>query len=234
MPLLKEENPKLSENMSTMALLLREDEKLLSELAYSENDALQIDDLRLMPRGKRNRVLCSFLEKAGVREPEMDHISLAESLVFSEKPSAKADFPNGVVLCRNYNQLELLTDNKPLTPIAILCPGETDVPELGLRIRCEEVDSFQTNNPDSFTVSPKGNLVLRHRQSGDMIRLSGGTKSVKKLFIDRKISAHDRMRIPVIADDVGVLGIYGIGASLDRQDGNAICITFENIKPSDN
>jgi tRNA(Ile)-lysidine synthase len=49
-----------------------------------------------------------------------------------------------------------------------------------------------------------------------MIRLQGGTKSLKKLFIDRKIPAAERCRIPVVCDDEGVLGVYGIGANIDR------------------
>ena len=48
------------------------------------------------------------------------------------------------------------------------------------------------------------------------IRLSGGTKTLKKLFIDRKIPAARRDQIPVIRDDLGILGVYSIGAHLDR------------------
>ena len=48
------------------------------------------------------------------------------------------------------------------------------------------------------------------------MRLPGGTKSLKKLFIDRKIPAHLRSRIGVVADDAGVIGVYGIGVNLDR------------------
>ena len=42
------------------------------------------------------------------------------------------------------------------------------------------------------------------------------TKSLKKLFTDKKIPAARRDRIPVIADDEGVVGVVGIGANLDR------------------
>jgi tRNA(Ile)-lysidine synthase len=59
-------------------------------------------------------------------------------------------------------------------------------------------------------------VILRTRQSGDEITLSGGTKSLKKLFIDRKIPASRRNRIPVLADDGGVLWVHGFGANLAR------------------
>ena len=70
--------------------------------------------------------------------------------------------------------------------------------------------------------------MVRSRISGDTIRLSGGTKSLKKLFIDAKIPAAKRLQIPVIADDTGVLGVYSFGANLDRVYGdNKVCITFQ-------
>jgi tRNA(Ile)-lysidine synthase len=60
-------------------------------------------------------------------------------------------------------------------------------------------------------------VILRSRQSGDKIRLAGGSKSLKKLYIDRKIPAAQRDSIPVIADQTGILGVYGIGVHQDRR-----------------
>jgi len=57
---------------------------------------------------------------------------------------------------------------------------------------------------------------VRSRQSGDSIRLSGGSKTLKKLFIDRKIPAARRDQIPIVSDERGILGVYSIGAHLDR------------------
>ena len=70
--------------------------------------------------------------------------------------------------------------------------------------------------PDQFTVVPEGELVVRHREPGDRIRLHGGSKDLKKLFIDRKIPAAERLRIPVISDDKGIVGVYGFGVNRDR------------------
>jgi hypothetical protein len=44
----------------------------------------------------------------------------------------------------------------------------------------------------------------------------GGSKILKKLFIDRKIPAAQRSRIPLVADDEGVLGVWSIGVNQDR------------------
>ena len=52
-------------------------------------------------------------------------------------------------------------------------------------------------------------------------------KKLKELLIDRKIPANMRSQIPVIADEKGVLGVYGIGANLDRVSPSGITIRFE-------
>ena len=82
---------------------------------------------------------------------------------------------------------------------------------------------------------PVGTIEVRSRRSGDEMRLSGGTKSLKKLFIDRKIPASQRASIPVVADDAGVLGVYGIGVNLDRVPAGlpAVRIHVETINTSE-
>jgi tRNA(Ile)-lysidine synthetase-like protein len=98
---------------------------------------------------------------------------------------------------------------------------ETELPEAG----CVDIPGYRievqpaqkiVNTETVFTVIPKGKLVVRCRRSADRICLPGGTKTVKKLFIDRKIPAHQRLQIPVIADDAGIVGIYSIGPDQKR------------------
>lgn len=211
MPLLKAENPRLAESLSAMALRLRQDEEALAQMAAGPLP--DVETLKTVSPAVRNRMLERLLKESGVKEPEARHIALAESLVFSDKPSAKADFPGGVTVGRNYDRLEVLPRET--------CPEPAPLPEKGtlewrgLRITVESAEEI-VNTPSVFTVSAKGAAVLRSRQPGDALRLSGGTKSLKKLFIDRKIPAARRPQIPVIADAEGVLGVYGIGVNLDR------------------
>ena len=88
-------------------------------------------------------------------------------------------------------------------PVALTCPGETVYGDY--RVTCTPADRI-VNSPVTFTVCHVGTLTLRPRESGDTIRLSGGTKSLKKLFIDRKIPAAMRERIPVVCDETGHSG----------------------------
>lgn len=228
MPLLKEENPRMGENLSQMALRLRQDEAYLSQQAGFEV-LPTVDTLKTLHPAVRSRCLADFLMKNGVKEPEDIHIAQTEALLYSEKPSARASFPGGVTIARNYGRLEALAQMPQLEETILPCPGEVIFG--GFRIVCEPAKQI-FNTPEVLTVQPSGEIRLRSRQSGDSIRLSGGTKSLKKLFIDRKIPAAQRDRVPVLCDEKGILGVYSIGAHLDRipEELPAVMIRFYNIE----
>jgi len=232
MPILAQENPKIAENLSQMALRLRLDEEFLCQQSNSTT-LPTVESLKNMPKSIRSRTLERFLKESGVKEPEDSHITLAESLLFSEKPSARASFPGGVTIAREYDRLVCLSQIPELRETLLPCPGEVFLP--GLRVTCAPATEF-ISTPDAFTVSPVGEIRLRPRQSGDTIRLSGGSRSLKKLFIDRKIPAAQRQQIPVVCDDAGILGVYTIGPNRNRtvQAKNAVTIRFENIEKREN
>ena len=213
MPLLKEENPKIAENLSAMALTLRQDEAFLQQQARAQA-TLKVEDLRQMTSALRNRIVENFLKENGVREPEYRHISAVEDLIFSEKPSAQAHLPGGVTVERCYGTLRI-KPQQTMEQIVLNCPGETVLRSLGLKVICC-VGEECINTESIFTVAPVGQVVLRSRRSGDEMRLHGGTKSLKKLFIDRKIPASQRPLVPVLADEEGVLAVYNIGVNQNR------------------
>lgn len=209
MPLLKEENPRLAENLSAMALRLRLDEQALARQAAFEGQP-NVHQLRAMPEAVRSRALEQFLKNSGVKEPEAVHIRQAEALVFSDNPSARANFPGGIIIGRNYGQLE-----KQQTTQAAACNFTVS--------EAREI----VNTTHIFTVNSIGQIYVRSRRSGDAIRLSHGTRSLKKLFIDRKIPAAQRDSIPILCDEAGILAIPGIGVNLDRAAGELPALRIE-------
>jgi len=227
MPLLKRENPQLSENLSAMALRLRQDEEALSRLPDIAN-GLDIHEVKKLHPAQRSRLLGTFLKSAGVKEPDSSNIAQAEALILSDNPSAKGNFPGGVTVCRRYDTLVSIKKEEPLHRIELNCLCALELPQLGVTVRCRWAEEI-INTKTTFTIHPAGKVVLRRREAGDTIRLSGGTKSLKKLFIDRKIPADCRDQIPVLADEKGVLGVYGVGVNRDREAEKlpAIQIQFE-------
>ena len=228
MPLLAAENPRIAENLSQMALRLREDEACLTRQSHYET-LPEVEALRTLPPAVRSRMLERFLKENGVREPEDVHIAQAEALVFSESPSASAAFPGGVTLSRQYGRLTANPPGEAFAPVTLPCPGSAEM--AGIRITCEPAGEL-AQSENLLTVCPVGKISIRPRQTGDKIRLSGGSKSLKKLFIDRKIPAAARGRIPVVCDETGILGVCSIGVNLERaaQTLPAVTIRFDRIQ----
>ncbi len=209
MPLLKAENPRLAENVSQMALRLRQDEEYLSSRVEGDPS---VEALKAMHPAIRSRHLEAFLKESGVKEPEDKHIKAAESLLYAASPSARIQLP-GATIARNYDCLERLEASAILEDVVLPCPGQVDFGKY--RLSCAPAEAV-INTADTFTICPQGPISVGSRRSGDRMKYSGGSKSLKKLFIDRKIPAHQRPMIPVLRDAQGILGAYTIGVSLDR------------------
>jgi tRNA(Ile)-lysidine synthase len=218
MPLLRQENPSIASNLSATALRLRQDEDCLAEL--SQRQKMDVEELKSMHPAIRSRCLERFLKGSGVREPEASHIAQAESLVFSEKPSAFARFPGNVVIARNYRVLTVQGERSIPEPVELPVPGSVLWGDYRITASAEG---------EGLLIYPDGPVTIRSRAAGDCIRLSGGTKTLKKLFIDCKIPAAERGRIPVLADSRGVLAVYGFGTNPEDKGKTSVRVRIEKI-----
>lgn len=210
LPLMRTENPRIGENLSAMALLLRQDEACLQAM-IPEEQMPDVSRLKAMEPALRRRALERFLKAQGVREPEQIHILQAEQLLYHWSPSASMQFPGGVTIGRQYDRLVRLECAPELPETRLSVPGETCIG--GKRFVSEYATDLE-ERPDSVLVCPAGALTVRSRRSGDTVRLPGGTRSLKKMYIDRKIPASQRAAVPVLADDRGVLAVFGIGTDI--------------------
>ena len=228
MPLLRQENPQLAENLSTMALQLREDEAYLQ--AQSPVQLPDIRALQDLAPSLRYRALSRFLSRHGLTEAGREHVALVESLVFSRNPSASVCLPGGLTISRCYDRLVVAQALPELQTQTLPVPGCVEIPALGLRVH-SRVATDVTLQKDRFSVCIKGTLLVRSRQAGDVMTLSGGSKSLKKLFIDHKIPASLRSQIPVIVDEEGIVGVYGFGADRHRIANSLPCVEihFEEL-----
>ena len=210
LPLMRAENPRIGENLSAMALLLRQDEACLQAM-IPEEQMPDVSRLKAMEPALRRRALERFLKAQGVREPEQIHILQAEQLLYHWSPSAAMQFPGGVTIGRQYDRLVRLECAPELPETRLSVPGETCIG--GKRFVSEYATDLE-ERPGSVLVCPAGVLTVRSRRSGDTMRLPGGTRSLKKMYIDRKIPASQRAAVLVLADDRGVLAVFGIGTDI--------------------
>ena len=95
-------------------------------------------------------------------------------------------------LFAQYDRLVLTREAPPQTPAAqTLKPGET------VRFGGWEISYLQGEEP----------VVIRSRQAGDQLCLPCGTKTVKKLFIERKIPREERETIPIVCQKEVILAV---------------------------
>ncbi len=223
MPLLKAENPSIATGLSAAAQRIRQDAALLDSLA-AEIDPTDVNALREAPGPLRRRAIEGLLRENGFPEPSASHIAQAEAVVFSEKPSARAAF-GGVTLVRSYDRLRVQRAQIVLEPRPLSREGITPLPEIGLAVKTAIVDG-----PGEWNVCPDGEMTVRSRRSGDELTTKGGTKSLKKRFIDRKIPQWERSAVPVIADRRGILAVQGFGIDETRKTGGPyVRIEFVDI-----
>jgi tRNA(Ile)-lysidine synthase len=235
MPLFKEMNPRFIEAAIKTADLTRRDDEYLfyQAVGYIDSEFLSINRLNSLPYPIASRVIRQKSSKSLSHE----HVSAIIEMCRSENPSAHLRLPgvtayreyNKVFFKRNENIVESEVEERGFEPIHIKNGDVVFIPEAGLKIFCttvmagamkvsaNRITTFnKTFNTFLFHVDEIcGTMTVRPRREGDSIKLFGSnhTKKLKKLFIERRIPRLERNQIPVICDDEGVLGVYGLGRS---------------------
>ena len=228
-PHLRNENPCIAQSALSLSRILREEDVFLSRLAdealteATDENGYCCKVLTELSPVLQRRALFSILQKAGIRQPTQRHMEQLSALLHSDHPSARASFPGNIVLQRNYDRLCIA--NAPaqaIPPTPVNIPGITPIPGTGMRLVCTGPKKFEKteNSPTNFVLRcdmiDSGGLTVRSRQTGDRIQLSGGSRSLKRLMIDRKIPASHRDLMPVLADESGIAAVIGIGADVRR------------------
>ena len=259
-PVIREINPRFNEAAAAAAELFRADEEFVADIADLfilecciglTTDAA---DLATLPFSVSSRVI----RKLYNAPLSLKHVKSVLALCVSESPSASVSLP-GMTVYREYDRLifgaDTTDDDEEFAPV-FLADGETAIIlGLGIKISCKSAvfdDTIIGSASGSSAGSGKsiintsftsfvfksddicGKIAVRPRREGDSIKLLGqsGTKSLKKLFIELRVPARKRALVPVIADDDGVLGIYGLGIgsrAVPERGDSVILIELEDI-----
>ncbi|MDR2421680.1 MAG: tRNA lysidine(34) synthetase TilS [Oscillospiraceae bacterium] len=250
-PVLREINPRFALRALGASLRLREDDEYLTALAREFVDtrcpggAAPAEGLRALPRPVASRAI---LLLAG-RSLSSERVDAILALCGSSSGTARVSVPGGTVT-RSYDTLLFGGAAAPSFSPVSLSPGETArIPELSASVSLREavcaegVGAFYKEIEKihkRFTVflfkksEICGRITVRPRAGGDSMRLfaENATKSLKKLFIEKKIPAFRRGLIPVVSDGLGPLGVCGVavGARAAPAAGDtAVEIRFERL-----
>lgn len=152
---------------------------------------------------------------------EKVHIDDIISLIPDEKKNRKLDIPRGIKAFRTSNYIMLTTgeikDSDIEYEMGVRPESRQYIAEIDkcLITSIKDIDEYDKNSIDEGIQyidigKIKGKLVIRNRRPGDKIKLSGGTKKVKQLFMDLKIPKEDRNKIPLLVDSEEVVAVVGL------------------------
>jgi tRNA(Ile)-lysidine synthase len=254
-PVLKEINPRFNEAAAVASELLRADEELVADIADLFIDQLcvgytaNIEDLLTLPFAVSSRVIRKLYAACrGDADPTtywslaFKYVKAVLELCTHENPSASLSLP-GLTVYREYDRIVFAPKQKPgsdsFSPVYLTDGDSAIILSLGLKISCKSVVCGDKINKafTSFLFKSDdicGKIAVRPRREGDEIRILGQncTKTLKKLFIEYRVPVRKRAHIPVIADDNGVLAIYGLGVgerAVPEPGDSAIQIDFEEV-----
>lgn len=230
-PVLRAIQPAAAQSVRRLGELLRQDEDCLGGLAQEclaqaarLDDAWNIAPLQQAHPAVRTRALRSLLAQQGMplRDLTLRHLQALDALLGNDNPSACCDLPHGFVVRREYDAIRVLpgretSEELPETPLPVPFDGTVWDGRVRLSIRRLEKNevfykTFNTFCVDCGTID-FASLCVRTRRAGDRIRLTahGGSRTLKKLLIDRKVPRFRRDKLAVIADKYGVIAVQDIG-----------------------
>ena len=144
------------------------------------------------------------------------HIDLILGLMNSKKANAFVNLPNDVIAKKEYNYFELIRE------IDVISGYELEFNDYVLLPNNHNIKKINDTSDNSNNICRLNSeevclpLIVRSRRIGDRIMVKGldGTKKVKDIFIDKKISITDRDSWPIVLDSKGnVVWIPGIKKS---------------------
>lgn len=151
------------------------------------------------------------------------HVENLLGLLDRGEVGAAVELPGGAQARLDHGCLVITQGDGPpvIAERELPVPGVLRVPAAGLTVTCEVVGADDIGG--TVDAAPPGvayfdadavrvPLVIRPRRQGDRFRPFGmdGTKTLKELFIDEKISFSFRDEVPVLCDAEGILWVVGL------------------------
>ncbi len=217
LPVLERLAPAAAERMANAASLLREDEAALNALAADflaryPGDALPIAALQSQPVGLQKRILRAWWTACAAPTEERS-LSAAQTdalhALVTATVSAQCNLPGGWHGQRGWTHLHLVASAE-----AQVIP---EYPAADCPLFAVEAFAGECGNGKTCQVIPRGWLhecTVRSRRAGDFIRPFGssGKQSLQDYFVNRRVDAAFRDRVPLLCRGSEVLLAGGVGA----------------------
>ena len=207
---------KFSETLSMYdEYLTRETNKYLKDV-YN-NGCIDIDKFKKLDYLIKVRITSKILESMYLEDLMLvsdKHIKIIMDTILSDKANLTINLPLGYTGVKAYNKFTIDKDEK-IDDYEVQFSEFITLPN-GKSIKKSNTQSNSNNVCRLNSKEVKYPLYIRNRRPGDRISVKGlaGTKKVKDIYIDKKLSMEERNTQPILVDsDNNILWIPGIKKS---------------------
>ncbi len=223
LPNLKQIQPRIIELLGQTSEIMRKDDAWMEAESekwvkrhvgtVSDNEVFVVlSSFAQLPEALRSRVIRHVLRMTGgtLRRISMRHIEAINRLITVDNPQARIDLPNDLIVKRIYDRLVF---NKGKGRVledfsyTLEGPGMFDLEGPACSVSLEEFElaDLPDRHASQWTAFLNADLItypvmIRNFRPGDRFIPFGmsGHKKLKDFFIDLKIPAEDRARVPIL------------------------------------
>lgn len=211
LPFLKSEDPNIHEKFLKFSQTLLDCNEYIEKQAaqvinnvFNQN-ILNIERFLELNKVIQNKIINNILE--GIYQDDLmlitdAHTELIHKLIKSNKASSYVHLPNNIVVIKSYNTVSFTKEHSEVKDYEIEL---SDYINLSNGMNLEIVSKSESTSNFICRLNSKElkmPLYVRNRKLGDRIEVKGmlGTKKIKDIFIDEKISIEDRELWPIVLD----------------------------------
>lgn len=220
--------------------------KEVSKLNNNESVEIILDKYIHLHKAIKSRIIRNSIKYilGDTNFIDQKHIEDVLDLENEGKINKKLVLPRGLFVYRNNDNILFTTEEITYEDVKfnykVPKDGVIKIKPTGVFIEAKtmSIERFKSMKADKsskgFDLDKfKGGIIVRNRESGDKIKLAGGSKKLKSLFIDLKIPREERSKIPVLVDndEVVCVGNYKISENykIDANTKEVLKITFKKL-----
>lgn len=231
-PLLVQEiNPALGRVLGhTAEVLAGEEAYLEAQLAphlplleeVEDGLSLAVEAARALPIALRRRLIRTALHRLGlVKDLSFQHIEAVGELLDRASGGGRLHLPGGVVVERRYGRLSLRRDGPSVEVPDFEVEVQGDraaLPAIGRRLELQRGGDRPRTGP-ALALAPEavqGRVTVRNLRPGDRFRpagMGGHGKRLAAFFVDAKVPAAERRRIPLLVRDGEIVAVGTLRAA---------------------
>lgn len=210
LPFLKEENKNIHKKYLKFSEQLQKNENFIDEELNKilpevvSNQKLNISKFLNLNIVLKERIIQTMLENEYTENLSLisdKHISEILNLINSNKPNSYICLPNGKKAIKNYNCFEIRDEVVVDDDYIFKFNNELTINDYFITIT-DDCDDKSNNIIRINSAEIELPLYVRNIRQADKMEVKGlnGTKKIKDIFIDNKISIENRKKYPILVD----------------------------------